>query len=115
MPGRDMPSWNTMITGFIQNGDLKWAKELFIQMPQKNVISWTTMITGYVQDGQNEKALMIFSKMLVDNGVKPNQGTFVNVPSACSNLAGFSEGQQIHQMISKTVPKKTCICILLLN
>ncbi|CAL8169101.1 unnamed protein product [Prunus armeniaca] len=36
--------------------------------------------------------------MLVDNGVKPNQGTFVNVPSACSNRAGFSEGQQIHQM-----------------
>ncbi|CAL9025335.1 unnamed protein product [Prunus brigantina] len=66
---------NTMITGFIQNGDLKQAKELFIQMPQKNVISWTTMITGYVQDGQNENALMIFSKMLVDNGVKPNQGT----------------------------------------
>ncbi|XP_008240808.2 PREDICTED: pentatricopeptide repeat-containing protein At2g35030, mitochondrial [Prunus mume] len=111
MPGRDMPSWNTMITGFIQNGDLKRAQELFIRMPQKNVISWTTMITGYVQDGQNEKALMFFSKMLVDNGVKPNQGTFVSVLSACSNLAGFSEGQQIHQMISKTVHQECAFLV----
>ncbi|KAL6129296.1 hypothetical protein ACLB2K_072648 [Fragaria x ananassa] len=76
MPERDMPSWNTMVTGFIQNGDLERAWELYVQMPQKNVISWTTMITGYVQDGRNEEALMIFSKMVVDNGVRPNQGTF---------------------------------------
>lgn len=103
MPERDMPSWNTMITGFIQNGDLKRAWELFNEMPQKNAISWTTMITGYVQDGKNEEALKIFSKMVAAGGVKPNQGTFVSILSACSNLAGLCEGQQIHQMISKTV------------
>ncbi|KAM0990715.1 hypothetical protein ACFX2C_009192 [Malus domestica] len=111
MPERDMPSWNTMITGFIHNGDLKRAEELFVKMPQKNVISWTTMITGYVQDGENEKALMTFSNMLADNGVKPNQGTFVSVLSACSNLAGFSEGQQIHQMITKTVHQECAFLV----
>ncbi|KAF3442514.1 hypothetical protein FNV43_RR16430 [Rhamnella rubrinervis] len=103
MPERDMPSWNTMITGFIQNAELKRAWELFNAMPQKNAISWTTMITGYIQDGQNEEALKIFSKMVAADGVKPNQGTFVSILSACSNLAGLSEGQQIHQMISKIV------------
>lgn len=112
MPERDMPSWNTMITGFIQNGDLKRAWKLFIQMPQKNAISWTTMITGYVQDGKNEDALMIFSKMVADNGVKPNQGTFVSILSACSNLAGLCEGRQIHQMISKTVYQE---CVYLVS
>ncbi|KAL6124693.1 hypothetical protein ACLB2K_077204 [Fragaria x ananassa] len=106
MPERDMPSWNTMVTGFIQNGDLERAWELFVQMPQKNVISWTTMITGYVQDGRNEEALMFFSKMVVDNGVRPNQRTFVSILSACSNLAGLCEGRQIHQMIIKTVYKE---------
>ncbi|XP_050387258.1 pentatricopeptide repeat-containing protein At2g35030, mitochondrial-like [Argentina anserina] len=104
MPERDMPSWNTMVTGFIQNGDLERAWELFVRMPQKNVISWTTMITGYVQDGsRSEDALMIFSKMVADNGVRPNRGTFVNILSACSNLAGLCEGRQIHQMVTKTV------------
>ncbi|KAA8533247.1 hypothetical protein F0562_033220 [Nyssa sinensis] len=104
---RDVPSWNTMITGFIQNGDLQRAQKLFNEMPQKNVISWTTMITGYVQDGQSEEALGIFSKMHVASRVKPNEGTFVNVLGACSNLAGLGEGQQIHQIISKTVYQDT--------
>ncbi|THG07327.1 hypothetical protein TEA_006683 [Camellia sinensis var. sinensis] len=103
MPERDIPSWNAMITGFIQNGNLKKADKLFNEMPDKNVISWTTMITGYIQDGQSEEALRIFSRMQAANGVKPNQGTFVSVLAACSNLAGLSEGHQIHQVICKTV------------
>ena len=103
MPERDLPSWNTMITGLIQNGDLRRARKLFNAMPKKNVISWTTMITGYVQEGESEEALKIFSRMLSTNGAKPNQGTFVSVLGACSNLAGLGEGQQIHQIVSKTV------------
>ncbi|KAB1222236.1 hypothetical protein CJ030_MR2G023474 [Morella rubra] len=102
MPVRDMPSWNTMITGFIQNGELSRAWKLFNEMPQKNVISWTAIITGYIQDGQSEEALKIFSEMLLAIEVKPNQGTFVTVLGACSDLAGLREGQQVHQMISKT-------------
>ncbi|XP_057978184.1 pentatricopeptide repeat-containing protein At2g35030, mitochondrial [Malania oleifera] len=111
MPERDLPSWNTMITGFIQNGDLRRAKKLFDEMPRKNVISWTTMITGYVQDGQSEEALKNFSRMLAADGIKPNQGTFVSVLGACSNLAGLSEGQQIHQIISKTVYQDTAFVV----
>nr|XP_012570533.1 pentatricopeptide repeat-containing protein At2g35030, mitochondrial isoform X1 [Cicer arietinum]XP_012570534.1 pentatricopeptide repeat-containing protein At2g35030, mitochondrial isoform X2 [Cicer arietinum] len=103
MPERDMPSWNTMITGFIQNGDLNRAEKLFDEMPQKNVITWTSMMTGYVQHGLSEEALKIFNKMQANDGLKPTTGTFVTVLGACSDLAGLIEGQQIHQMISKTV------------
>ncbi|KAK7308361.1 hypothetical protein VNO77_41963 [Canavalia gladiata] len=103
MPERDMPSWNAMITGFIQNGDLNRAEKLFGEMPQKNVITWTAMMTGYVQQGLTEEALKIFNRMLADDGLKPNTGTFVTALGACSDLAGLTEGQQIHQLISKTV------------
>ncbi|XP_043715883.1 pentatricopeptide repeat-containing protein At2g35030, mitochondrial-like [Telopea speciosissima] len=102
MSERDIPSWNTMITGLIQNGDLRRARKLFNEMQRRNVVSWTTMITGYVQDGQSEEALKVFSAMQAD-GIKPNQGTFVSILGACSNLAGLGEGRQIHQIISKTV------------
>ncbi|GAV58395.1 PPR domain-containing protein/PPR_1 domain-containing protein/PPR_2 domain-containing protein/PPR_3 domain-containing protein [Cephalotus follicularis] len=103
MTERDLPSWNTMITGFIQNGELGRALELFNKMPCKNVISWTTMITGYVKGGQSEEALQIFRKMLAADGMRPNVGTFVSALGACSDLAGLSEGQQVHQIIGKTV------------
>ncbi|WJX10591.1 hypothetical protein P8452_01291 [Trifolium repens] len=103
MPERDMPSWNTMVTGFIQNGDLNRAEKLFNAMPQKNVITWTAMMTGYVQHGLSEEALKIFNKMQANDGLKPATGTFVTILGACSDLAGLVEGQQIHQIISKTV------------
>ncbi|XP_058067950.1 pentatricopeptide repeat-containing protein At2g35030, mitochondrial-like [Magnolia sinica] len=102
MPERDLPSWNAMITGFIQNGDLRRARKLFNEMQERNVVTWTSLITGYVQDGQSEEAMKIFSRMLND-GIKPNQGTFVSVLSACSSLAGLGEGKQIHQIINKTI------------
>ncbi|GLT40529.1 hypothetical protein SLA2020_146570 [Shorea laevis] len=101
MPERDLPSWNTMITGLINNGELKKAEILFNNMPKRNVVSWTTVITGYIRDGQSEEALNLFSKMSHE-GVKANEGTFVSVLSACSDLAGLGEGQQIHQTICKT-------------
>ncbi|GAV76798.1 PPR domain-containing protein/PPR_1 domain-containing protein/PPR_2 domain-containing protein, partial [Cephalotus follicularis] len=103
MTERDLPSWNTKITSFIQNGELGRALQLFNKMPCKNVISWTTMITGYVKGGQSEEALQIFRKMLAADGMRPNVGTFVSALGACSDLAGLSEGQQVHQIISKTV------------
>jgi pentatricopeptide repeat protein len=95
-----------MITGFIRNREMNKACGLFDRMPEKNVISWTTMITGYVENKENEEALNVFSKMLRDGSVKPNVGTYVSILSACSDLAGLVEGQQIHQLISKSVHQK---------
>ncbi|KAI4344911.1 hypothetical protein L6164_012092 [Bauhinia variegata] len=116
MPERDIPSWNTMITGFVQNGDLNRAEKLFDEMPQKNVITWTAMMTGYVQHGKSEEGLKAFNKMRATDGIKPNTGTFVTVLGACSDLAGFSEGQQIHQLISKTIyQENTFVVSALIN
>ncbi|KAA0053867.1 pentatricopeptide repeat-containing protein [Cucumis melo var. makuwa] len=103
MPERELSSWNTMITGFIQNGKLERAVDLFYKMSNKNVVTWTAVISGHVQDGRSEEALKIFSEMQAANNVKPNEGTFVSVLGACSKLAVLCEGQQIHQVISKTV------------
>ncbi|KAJ6304232.1 hypothetical protein OIU77_017992 [Salix suchowensis] len=107
MPERNLSSWNTMITGFIQNGELARARKVFNEMPEKNVVSWTTMITGYVQKGESESALKVFVEMMKDGGAKPNEGTFVNVLGACSDLAGLGEGQQVHMLISKSVHQDT--------
>ncbi|EOA29057.1 hypothetical protein CARUB_v10025312mg [Capsella rubella] len=111
MPERDFASWNTMITGFIRNKNINRASVLFDRMPEKNVISWTTMITGYVENKENEDALKFFSKMLRDGYVKPNVGTYVSILSACSDSAGLVEGQQIHQLISKSVHQKNEVVI----
>lgn len=103
MPEKTVSSWNTIIMGFIQNGELSGARILFDKMRQRDVVSWTTMINGYVLEGKSEEALRNFCDMQMDGGVKPNEGTFVSVLGACSDLAGLSEGMQVHQVISKTI------------
>ncbi|XP_020264713.1 LOW QUALITY PROTEIN: pentatricopeptide repeat-containing protein At2g35030, mitochondrial-like [Asparagus officinalis] len=101
MPKRDIPSWNAIITGLIQNTKLDRARKLFDEMTERNVVTWTSLITGYVQNGKNEIALKLFLEMLAD-GIKPNEGTFVNILPAVGNLAILQEGQLVHQMIMKT-------------
>nr|KYP40703.1 hypothetical protein KK1_037955 [Cajanus cajan] len=108
MPVRNVVSWNAMITGYAQNRRLDEALELFQRMPERDMSSWNTMITGFIQNmelNHAEKlfALKVFNKMLANDRLKPNTGTFVTVLGACSDLAGLTEGQQIHQMICKTV------------
>ncbi|KAL3632549.1 hypothetical protein CASFOL_025533 [Castilleja foliolosa] len=112
MPGKDVKSWNTMITGFIHNDKLDIAKKLFNEMPTKNVVSWTAIISGCVQNGNSEEGLRTFYLMTRDKkSVKPNEHTFVSVLGACSNLAGLSEGTQVHQVISKTVYQESKIVV----
>lgn len=53
--------------------------------------------------GLSEEAEKVFNKMLAAaDGFKPNTGTFVTVLGTFGDLAGLTEGQQIHQMTSKT-------------
>ncbi|KAG8362840.1 hypothetical protein BUALT_BualtUnG0031800 [Buddleja alternifolia] len=123
MPTRDVwISWTIMISGLARNervdearllfdrmpernvnGELEIAKRLFNEMPSKNVVSWTAMISGCMRYGESEEALKMFLAMNKGRKVNPNEGTFVSVLGACSDLAGLGEGMQIHQVISKTI------------
>ncbi|KAK4373745.1 hypothetical protein RND71_009129 [Anisodus tanguticus] len=111
MTEKTVASWNTLIMGFIQNGELSRGRILFDKMRQRDVVSWTTMINGYVLEGKGEEALRTFCDMQMDDWVKPNEGTFVSVLGACSDLAGLSEGMQIHQVISKMIYQENEVVI----
>ncbi|XP_072993450.1 pentatricopeptide repeat-containing protein At2g45350, chloroplastic isoform X1 [Typha latifolia] len=52
IPDKDSVSWNTMIDGYVKNGDLDAAKELFNRMGdlERNLVTWNSMIDGYASD-----------------------------------------------------------------
>ncbi|KAJ0035430.1 hypothetical protein Pint_24921 [Pistacia integerrima] len=67
-------SSNALLAGFIRNGMIEEARQLFNNMPERDVFSWSTMISGDAQSDQPIMALELFHRM-VASGVKPNQIT----------------------------------------
>ncbi|OIV90745.1 hypothetical protein TanjilG_21876 [Lupinus angustifolius] len=90
MPEQDVVSWNAMLSGYVQNGYVDEAREVFDSMLEKNSISWNgllaaykrlgdarrlfdqlpfrddnlwnTMISGYAQDGDLSEARRLFEE-----------------------------------------------------
>ncbi|GMY05215.1 pentatricopeptide repeat-containing protein At4g02750-like [Fagus crenata] len=72
MPHRDPGSWNTMISGYTQNGLLHEAQTLFNVFRGKNVRTWTILLTGYSKFGLVDDARMLFEAMPERNVVSWN-------------------------------------------
>ncbi|GAB4842542.1 hypothetical protein Ancab_012516 [Ancistrocladus abbreviatus] len=62
-PERDVVLWNTMVSGYIEAGNLVIARELFVRMPNKDVMAWNTMLRGYADDGDIEACERLFETM----------------------------------------------------
>ncbi|MQM17214.1 hypothetical protein Taro_050182 [Colocasia esculenta] len=73
-------------------GCLKDAELVFNGFRLRDQVSWNSMIFGYSQHGYAEKALVTFQAM-VDEGVQPDEVTFIGVLSACSHAGLIKEGK----------------------
>ncbi|EFJ19490.1 hypothetical protein SELMODRAFT_110868 [Selaginella moellendorffii] len=98
MPRRDVVSWNSMVSGLINLGEIDVARERFFdQMPQKNVVSWNMMISAYSGDDRNDEALALFRAM----DVSPDRVTFAVALEICANLSDVEQGKEIHRRITE--------------
>ncbi|KAK8969021.1 Pentatricopeptide repeat-containing protein [Platanthera guangdongensis] len=79
-------------------GDLENARRLFEEMPVKDVVSWNAMISGYAHYGHGERAIKLFGEM-IDEGMKPNEITFVAVLSACIHAGLLDLGMRYFESI----------------
>nr|AYM01021.1 pentatricopeptide repeat protein [Salvia miltiorrhiza] len=131
MPMKDIFSWNTILSGYVENELLDEAKRVFHEMPVKNVVSWTTILSGYVKNGLMDEATGIFHDMpcrdsisweIMILGCNQNGDTeealrffieatreceklstyvFACVLSTCADIAAFELGNQIHGRVVK--------------
>ena len=68
----DVVSWNSMIDGYVKNGEIILARSIFDRMISKDTISWNTMINGYSLLGDLLQAKYLFKKMSHRNIVSWN-------------------------------------------
>ncbi|KAI5662233.1 hypothetical protein M9H77_21556 [Catharanthus roseus] len=55
--------WNSQITKYGREGNIKEAESLFSSMPMKNTVTHTAMLSAYAQNGLLKKARQVFDDM----------------------------------------------------
>jgi len=101
MSQRNVVTWNSMIRGYGQIGNVDKAAKLFQQMPERDSVSWLLMVAGYAQNGHGEEALKLFKQMQLA-GVELCSKVYINVISACANMASLEQGLAIHEEIIRS-------------
>ncbi|KAL3535830.1 hypothetical protein ACH5RR_004291 [Cinchona calisaya] len=76
--------WTSLIDMYAKCGSIEAAKQVFNGLEIKSLPSWNVMISGLAMHGDAHGAIDLFSK-LVEEGIKPDDITFVGVLSACGH------------------------------
>lgn len=91
--GSDIYIGSSLVDMYAKCGSIENARQAFDRMPRQDLISWTAMITGYSQHGFNKEVFLLFQQMLQE-GVNPDEITFLCILSACSHLGLVDQGLQ---------------------
>lgn len=81
-------------------GVLDDAHQVFRGLSKHSVITWTAMISGYSTSGKEQEALELY-KSMQEEGVDPDEYTFVSLLRACGNLNDLLLGKKLHEDILK--------------
>ncbi|XP_059627887.1 pentatricopeptide repeat-containing protein At2g40720 [Cornus florida] len=92
----DLQVENALIDMYIKCGCLKYAKHIFLNMPQKNLVTWNSMIAGYGSHGECLKAISLFDEMK-RLGIRPDDITFLSLISSCNHSGLVDEGLKLFQ------------------
>ncbi|XP_071734325.1 pentatricopeptide repeat-containing protein At2g22070 [Rutidosis leptorrhynchoides] len=94
-------AFTALLDGYIKQGDMNSAKQIFDSLKDRDVVAWTAMIVGYMQNGFNNEAMCLFRSMIKD-GPEPNSYTLAAMLSVSSSLASLEHGKQIHARAIKS-------------
>ncbi|GKC32227.1 pentatricopeptide repeat-containing protein [Tanacetum coccineum] len=82
---------SSMIDMYAKCGRLKSAWSIFQEAKTRNVVLWTVVISSYASHGEGKETIRLF-ELMRNEGIVPNEVTFVAVLSACSHAGLINEG-----------------------
>ncbi|KAL0304441.1 UNVERIFIED_CONTAM: Pentatricopeptide repeat-containing protein, chloroplastic [Sesamum radiatum] len=97
---KDEVSFNTMIAGYCDNGEILKAKELFDMMESegkpRDLISWNSMISGYIDNLMFDEGLGMLIDLMNRGGIEPDSFTLGSALGACAEIGSLRLGEAIH-------------------
>ncbi|MED6156255.1 hypothetical protein PIB30_012816 [Stylosanthes scabra] len=98
-------SWNSLIFGFFQSGQVVEAQNMLSEMysfgVKPNMITWTTVLSGLAKNGCGYEAFQAFQQMQ-EAGMKPNSVTITSALLACKSMALLKYGKAIHGYVIRS-------------
>ncbi|KAJ7553580.1 hypothetical protein O6H91_06G104000 [Diphasiastrum complanatum] len=92
---------NTLVDMYSKCGSIEQARRVFNNMYKRNVVSWNALIAGYEQQGLGKEALALYEEMKQE-GLQPNNVTYVVLLNACASIAALEQGKQLHSHIIRS-------------
>ncbi|KAL8088114.1 pentatricopeptide repeat-containing protein At3g12770 [Apium graveolens] len=80
-----------LIDMYSKCGSVELARRVFDRILNKDVVVWSAMIVGYGLHGHGREAINLFHAM-IQEGVTPNDVTFVGILTACNHSGLVEEG-----------------------
>ncbi|XP_068645015.1 pentatricopeptide repeat-containing protein At1g28690, mitochondrial [Aristolochia californica] len=99
---RNIMCCTALISGYMKEGLIQNAEEIFEEMKEKDVVVYNAMIEGYSKNTVSAIRSLEVYRDMQRSTFKPTVSTFISVLGACSILAAFDVGQQIHCQLVKT-------------
>ncbi|XP_068662736.1 pentatricopeptide repeat-containing protein At1g18485 [Aristolochia californica] len=85
----------SLLSLYIQCGEVVTARTLFNEMQERNLVCWNAMISGYSNNGHPNEAAFLFQQMLLE-GIQPCEISVTGVLTACSQISALRLGKAIH-------------------
>ncbi|MCO5598360.1 hypothetical protein L7F22_052455 [Adiantum nelumboides] len=73
---------------------------LFNAVHQKDAVLWSAMISACILNGHRKEGLQLFQKM-EEEGVDPDEVTYLSVLGACDNPEELDEGRTLHSQFTR--------------
>ncbi|KAK3200149.1 hypothetical protein Dsin_023564 [Dipteronia sinensis] len=89
-----------LIDMYAKCGCIETARSVFDNMSNRDVFAFTSLISGLANHGQSRSAIELFVRMQ-NEGVAPNEVTFICILSACSRMGLVDQGLRIFNSMSE--------------
>eukprot|EP00250_Pteridium_aquilinum_P015786 c22758_g4_i1 orf=512-3034(-) len=96
----DITLRNSFMNMYAKCGSMQDAQTIFDNLPSPDVLSWGTIIDGYAEHEYGFLALEAFV-LMQQQGIEPNDVTFVSSLKACINNGSVKYGRKLHDQVVK--------------
>ncbi|XP_022850166.1 pentatricopeptide repeat-containing protein At2g03880, mitochondrial-like [Olea europaea var. sylvestris] len=92
---------STLVDLYAKCGEMEYAENVFVMIPEQNAVLWNSLLNGYAQAGDGEAVLRLFCGM-TESETRFSNYTLSIVLKGLAMSGDHGAGQAVHSMAIKT-------------